>query len=277
MKKSNILNAFAFVASLSLLACPQQADKQQKDPKVEAWGKNTAVPKAQNNAADSKAPAGLTGTVIESMDVPNYTYLKLKTADGEVWAAVNTTPVKKGQKVTVADAALMQNFKSETLKRSFEKIWFGRIAGAGQANPHGGMGMMGKGGMPQGDVNSPHPGGLGMDKSLGEIKVAKATGDNAYTIAEVHKKGAELADKAIVVRAEVVKFNANIMGKNWVHLQDGTGKAEDRSNDLAVTTMAQVKLGDEVLLKGVLHKDRDFGAGYVYPLIVEDGELNLVK
>lgn len=280
MKKS-----IALLGLLVLTACPQQADKATPvDPQVEAWGKKApaqGAAQAANPAAAAK-PAGLSGTVLETMDVPEYTYLKLKTAQGEVWAAVGSAKVEKGQEVTVVNPALMQNFKSETLNRTFEQIYFGNLAkeGAGAANPHAGMGMgMGgnMGAAPQGDVAGPHPGGLTPAADLGEIKVAKAEGDNAFTVAEVHQKGADLANKPVVVRAKVVKFNANIMGKNWVHLRDGSGDAKDRSNDLAVTTAAQVKVGDEVLLKGVLHKDRDFGSGYKYPLIVEDGELSPVQ
>ena len=89
------------------------------------------------------------------------------------------------------------------------------------------------------------------------------------TIADVWAKRAALAGKTVTVRGKVVKFNGGIMGRNWLHIQDGSGKAADATHDLTVTTDAVVKLGDIVTAKGVLAIDKDFGAGYVYKAILE--------
>jgi hypothetical protein len=63
------------------------------------------------------------------------------------------------------------------------------------------------------------------------------------------------------------------MGKNWAHLRDGSGSAADNSNDVLVTTKDQTKVGDVVTAKGVVHLDKDFGAGYTYKVLVEDAAL----
>jgi hypothetical protein len=86
-------------------------------------------------------------------------------------------------------------------------------------------------------------------------------------------KGAELRDKTVLVRGKVVKYNAGIMGKNWIHLRDGTGSVEKETNDVLVTTTGSAKLGDIVTAKGVVHTDKDFGAGYAYKVLVEDATL----
>ena len=54
--------------------------------------------------------------------------MRLKTADGETWAAVLKAPVKKGDEVTVVNAAPMDGFESKTLKRTFDRIVFGNLA-----------------------------------------------------------------------------------------------------------------------------------------------------
>jgi len=69
----------------------------------------------------------------------------------------------------------------------------------------------------------------------------------------------------------VVKFSPEIMGKNWIHLQDGTGVSG--ANDLTVTTSATAQTGDTVTISGVLVTDKDFGYGYSYDVIVEDAEV----
>jgi hypothetical protein len=102
------------------------------------------------------------------------------------------------------------------------------------------------------------------------IKVPKAVGANAQTVAEIVAKRAELKDKAVLVRGRIVKFNPEIMGRNWVHLRDGSGSAADGSNDVLVTTKAPAKVGDVVTVQGIVRTDKDFGAGYAYQVLIED-------
>ena len=76
-----------------------------------------------------------------------------------------------------------------------------------------------------------------------------------------------------MVRAKVVKFSPNIMGKNWIHLQDGTGTKG--TDDLTVTTATSVKVGDTILVSGVVVINRDFGYGYKYDVIIEDAKVTI--
>lgn len=108
---------------------------------------------------------------------------------------------------------------------------------------------------------------------LGNIKVPKAAGPDARTVAEVVTKRAALKGKTVVVSGKVVKFNAGILKMNWVHLRDGTGTDADNTNDLLVTTNETVKVGDVVTVKGVVHVDKDFGMGYAYKVLVEEAKL----
>ena len=108
---------------------------------------------------------------------------------------------------------------------------------------------------------------------LGDIKVPKASGPDGRTVAEIITKRAELKNKTVVVRGKVVKFNAQILKMNWVHLRDGTGSETDGTNDLLLTTSEQVKVGHVVVMKGVVHVDKDFGMGYAYQVLVEEAKL----
>jgi IS5 family transposase len=211
--------------------------------------------------AKSAAPAPLVGEVLEVQDVDSYTYLRLKTKDGETWAAVNRAPVQKGAKVTIESPMVMNNFESKSLNRKFDRIVFGMLAGTGP-------GAAGKGG----DLTTMHA-GVTKPADAGDIKVAKATGANARTVAEIVSKSAELKDKTVVVRGKVVKFTPAVMGKNWVHLRDGTGSAADNTNDVLVTTKDEAAIGDVVLVTGVVHTDKDLGSGYSYKVLIEEAKL----
>ncbi|HZL97791.1 MAG TPA: hypothetical protein VFB91_03690 [Terriglobales bacterium] len=103
-----------------------------------------------------------------------------------------------------------------------------------------------------------------------KIKVEKAKGADACTVSEAFEKAGSLDKKTVVVRGKVVKVSKGIMGKNWVHLQDGSGDPGKGTNDLVATTQDDPKVGNVVTAKGTLRKDKDFGAGYKYRVIVEE-------
>jgi hypothetical protein len=121
-----------------------------------------------------------------------------------------------------------------------------------------------------GDEAGGRSGGAKATAASDKIKVEKAKGAGAYNVSETYEKAAELDKKTVVVRGKVVKVSRAIMGKNWVHLQDGSGDPGKGTNNLVVTTKDVPKVGNVVTAKGTLHKDKDFGSGYKYQVIVEE-------
>lgn len=97
------------------------------------------------------------------------------------------------------------------------------------------------------------------------------TSKNALTISFLLTNKDHLAGKEVKIAGIVTKYNADILNKNWLHLQDGTeyhGKF-----DIAVTTDAAVKVGDTVLFEGKIALNKDFGYGYFYEVIMEEATL----
>ena len=240
----------------------------------------TTEPAAQTHSGASPA---LSGKVIETIDVPQYTYLHLDTGSGKVWAAVQTAKVAKGSTVTIADAMKMEQFRSKTLKRTFDVIYFGSLgssAGAGSAaglppgHPDVGGSNPLAGGMGQGAVPQGHPQVGAPDPEPTDVpKVDKAKGKNAARIAEIFASRKDFAGKQVRVRGAVVKVTPGINGKTFLHLRDGSGDAAKQDNDLAVTTQAVPKKGDVVTLEGTLQTDVDIGIGYHYPALLEDATI----
>jgi hypothetical protein len=105
------------------------------------------------------------------------------------------------------------------------------------------------------------------------VAVARATGHGSKTVAEIVAGKTALKDKPVVLRGQVVKVNLGIMGKNWVHLRDGTGSAVDGSHDILVTTQDTVAVGDVVTAKGTVRTDVTLGPGYAYVVLIEDAAL----
>jgi hypothetical protein len=230
-------------------------------------------------AAQPASAPSLQGVVLEKKDADPYTYLRLKTKDGETWAAVMKAPVSKGTQVTIVNPITMTDFKSQTLGRTFDTIVFGTLAGApGSPAAGAAKGTSTMPGHPGGNMGSAsmsgHPSSA--RKTTADVpveKVAKAAGPDARTVAEVYAQRAQLKGRPVVIHGKVVKVSNNIMGKNWVHLRDGSGSAADGTNDLLVTTKNAAQTGVVVTAHGVVHTDVDLGMGYTYKALVEDATL----
>ena len=257
--------SLVLVAALALAGC------KKKEP--------APPPSAAAEAAPPAAAAGasIKGKVIERLDAPPYSYLKLQTAQGEAWAAVPKAEIANGQEVTVAGAMPMTGFESKTLKRKFDTVYFGTLAGsegtaaapaAAAPAPAPGAEGMGPAGMA-----AQHAAAAAGPSDVGDVKVAKASGADARTVAEVFAQRAALKEKPVTLRGKVVKFNEGIMGRNWLHVRDGSGTA-GKDNDLTITTADRASVGDVVIVKGTVRVDKDFGSGYAYPVIVEDAKLS---
>jgi hypothetical protein len=200
----------------------------------------------------------LAGKVVESMDSGGYTYVNIEKNGKKTWVAIPQMKVTAGQDISFKPGMAMNNFKSKTLNRTFETIVFsGGVAGQG-----------GKESVKK--TSSPNQAKISPKKS---VKVDKATGPGAYTVAELYEKSAALNKKGIVIRGKVVKFTANIMGKNWIHLQDGSGNSSKGNNDIIITSKDLLTVGDTVTLKGILYTNKDFGSGYKYAVIVEEASV----
>ena len=220
-------------------------------------------PKAQTMPKPGASPSFLSGKIAETLNGGGYTYILLENKGNKIWAAVPEMKATKGQAITLLPGSEMTNFKSKTLNRTFDKIIFS----AGPVNQQ----PAGQQGKPAAQTLTAHSSAKGPVPIVAaeKIKVSKASGPNAYTVVDLYAKKAALNNKSVMVRGKVVKVSPNIMGKNWIHLQDGTGNSKDGSHDLAVTSKDLPAVGDIVTASGTLYKDKDFGAGYKYAVIVE--------
>ena len=208
-------------------------------------------------AATAAAPAGdeLSGVVVETMDAGGYTYAQLDRAGTKLWVAGPETKLAVGSQLGKMTGTLMTGFRSETLKRTFDQIYF-----------------IGTFAVTAGAIPNPHTAAPAAAPAVAEPPVEKvALAKGGKTVADVIANKATLAKTPVVVRGKVVKLNNGILGRNWIHLRDGSGAAG--TNDLLVTTSAEVKVGDVVVARGTVAIDQDFGAGYKYAVLVENATL----
>jgi hypothetical protein len=114
--------------------------------------------------------------------------------------------------------------------------------------------------------------------TLGTASFSVSAADAAMqTVANLNQNKAGLGGKTISAQGKVVKVNNGIMGRNFVHVQDGSGDASKGTNNLVVTSKQTANVGDQVIISGVVVLNRDFGMGYSYPLLIEEATITPKK
>jgi hypothetical protein len=189
------------------------------------------------------------GVVVTTMNSGLYTYLEVETSGGRYWAAAPKTDLGVGDRVDVAPGSEMKDFFSPTLNRKFDSIIFTssvKVIAKGQS------------------TSKP--------SSSQSAEATTAEGPaTVRTVEQIYADKNSLKGKRIKVSGKVIKFNGGILGKNFLHIQDGTGK--EGTNDLAVTSLQSVRVGDKITVLGTLDTDKDLGAGYTYKVILENATI----
>lgn len=240
-----------YFLTLSLLLLLAGCQSDQSQPSSQA----ALAQSADSGTAPTAQGTLLKGEVLERIDAVRYSYLRLATDQGEIWAAVLQTDVEPGGEVTVVNPMPMDGFESETLNRTFDRIVFGTLQESGGSSEQ--------------LLMDAHAGVAGATPSE-QIEVDKAEGPIGRTVEEIYAQKLDLNGQKVAVRGKVTKVNPNILGKTWIHIQDGTGDPQAGTNDLAVTSQENPSVGDTVLVEGILGVDKSSGMGYDFPVIVED-------
>lgn len=185
----------------------------------------------------------------ETFDSERYTYVRVAEGEQEYWIAITKQPVEVGKRYVFQRGLMKKNFFSPEFNRVFETLYlvsdFRPLQGANPAEE--------------------------VLKTLQSEELLKVDPKQitrpagSIPLADLLKNKEKYNGKQVVVTGKVVKVNAMIMGRNWIHIQDGTIEGKD----LTITTMENVPLGHVVSFEGTIALNKDFGAGYRYDIILE--------
>ncbi len=194
----------------------------------------------------------------EFLQTNNYTYLLVSENGKEQWLAVPLMEAKVGLTYYYKGGMEMNNFISKELDREFESVMFlGKVSRSPVHEETENM------------LTASHSASMKKDAKM-KLNIDQPEG--VLTIAELFANKEKYEGKTIKVKGQVTKFNAQIMDKNWIHIQDGT--EYDGLFDLTVTSTANAKVGDIINLKGKIVLNKDFGYGYKYDIIMEEAVLS---
>lgn len=186
--------------------------------------------------------------VEEALNTEKYTYLRVSENGESFWIAIPKTAVEIGATYYYKGGLLKKNFPSKEYNRVFETLYL--VSGI-----------------------SKQPVGSAVDQAFSQKQSTEAVAPpkdvkpaaGAVKIADIIGNLSKYDGKVVKVTGKCVKINPMIMGRNWVHIQDGSAN----NFDLTVTTTENVSLGDIVTLEGTIAINKDFGAGYKYNVIME--------
>lgn len=272
----NIKEICFYLSALALIGGLTACDSDTPETKPSA-AEGQQIQKSVEIPAIPQAPAK-SGKVVEKLDASNYTYVRLDDGSGtEIWAAVPKTQLEIGEEITLMGGSVMRNFTSKTLNRTFESIIFANsvVKASDDKTAHtsgdatGSVSKTVKS-KTQGMTSQSASGSRRAIVSFAGLKVEKATAQNGHTVGELFAKATELDKQKVTIKGRVVKISPNIMGKNWFHIQDGTGDPTKNTHDLVVTSSAIAEKGAILSFEGVVAANKDFGSGYKYDVIVED-------
>lgn len=241
-----------------------------------------------SDPVQAQTPSATSGSIIETMDASGYTYLLLDIGTEKQWVAIPATEVTVGEKVTFLDGMLMKDFFSKTLNKTFTNIIFSPGLEGMKKSPHSVSAGQettkssfadavkaesGKSAPPS--TPAPSSGGsTGAMVPFVDMQVEKAPGENSYSVEEIFNQAGDLDGKRVQVKGKVVKFSPNIMGKNWIHIQDGSGDPMKNTHDLVVTSADQTDIDVIVVVEGKVSANKDFGFGYKYDAMLEEGKIS---
>jgi len=249
------LTATLFALLLTLASC-----KKEPESKYTPLNGTEAMPAidSSSTATPSFSDDLHTVKVNEILKTQRYLYLNVseKGAVEPFWIATRIMDITVGETYFYKGGLLKTNFESKEFNKVFDKIYLvsSNLVLANHAtNPD----FQNTAANVQADVNP--------TKTTQKQVAVKGS----IKIAELVKNAKKYEGKTVQISGTCKKLNASIMGKNWIHLADGSKD----SYDLVVTSTELVNEGDFVTIKAVVTLNKDFGAGYKYDLILENGTL----
>jgi hypothetical protein len=160
--------------------------------------------------------------------------------------------VKVGETYYFDKALQMNNFYSKELDKTFDVIYF-----INEINSKIEPGTI---------IARPEAHSGKIQSSQKEIKIVKTEGE--LTIADLFKNRLKYAGTKVRIKGLVGKVNKAVMGKNWIHLQDGTNFSGNF--DLTITSQDMANTDEIATFEGLISLNKNFGSGYFYELIMED-------
>ncbi|MCF8274416.1 MAG: hypothetical protein K9I95_11345 [Flavobacteriaceae bacterium] len=261
----NIKHFSAALVTLVFFGC-------NNNPKVIPINSDNANPNtsgifsgSSNESVDFNAPTSNefhSIVVTEVLPTSKYVYLNVTEGEENYWIAARSMEVKVGESYYYKGGLLKTNFESKEYNRVFDKVIL--VSSLVTAANHGTDGAASNGviNTSKTPVNTTK-----QDIEMHTEKIVQKQG--SIKISELVKNPKKFEGQTIQLDGVCTKINAGIMDRNWIHIKDGSKD----DYDLVITSDAFIPEGAVFTIKAVVVLNKDFGAGYKYDLILENGTI----
>lgn len=189
--------------------------------------------------------------VTEILPTSKYSYLNVTEGDDQFWVATRKKDVKVGETYSFTNGLLKTNFESKEYNRLFDKVYLVNTLVVVSSEDH--------------STHEEHAN----EEVIAISDTPLIERDGSMKISELLKDPKKYEGQTVQISGKCVKINLNIMKRNWIHIQDGTRN----DYDLIITSDTFVPEGDIITIRAVVVLNKDFGAGYRYEVILENGVL----
>ena len=200
--------------------------------------------------------------VLEVLPAQRYVYLQVQENDGPFWIATRKMEVSKGEIYFYRGGLLKTNFESKEYNKVFEEIYLVSSLVAEDHSKH----TLTANNQASPKVIAPQ---TTTKEDIPTHTEKNVQHKGTLKIAELVKDPGKYEGHTVQISGTCTKINPNIMERNWIHIKDGSKD----DFDLVVTSNTFVPEGSKITIKATVARNRDFGAGYTYDLILENGIL----
>ncbi len=196
--------------------------------------------------------------VQEVLTSTNNLYLKVEEGSKTYWLATGLGSIKPGKKYFFNEAVIKRDFRSEELDREFDSIYL-----VSQLLPESRKEELKRMGFNPHQADSSEAHGKSEGEARGKEKVSKVS------LEELLANPKRYQNQVVEVSGTCTKINEGIMERNWIHLKSDPADAQE----IVATSGSTVGVGETITLRAIVRLDKDFGAGYTYPILLEEAIL----
>lgn len=240
----NSVSIYFMALAVLAISCNSNAPSTSTDDVLnnsEIFGDQESQQKANTTSDVHKV------TVLEILPTEKYNYMRVAELGTEYWIAALKTDIEIGANYYITGGLQKKNFESKEYNRVFEDlVLVDNLVPEKHGAEHN---------------SSPQPND-GINYTISADKRVK----ESVLIASIVDKPEDFAGKKVTIQGTCTKVNEGILGTNWVHINDGT----NNGFDFTATTLSNISVGKQVILEGTIVLNKDFGAGYVYEIILEN-------
>ncbi|QBA64549.1 hypothetical protein [Muriicola soli] len=195
-------------------------------------------------------------TILQYTPGTKYLYAEVREGDRTYWIATQKQTIVEGSTYLYNEALLKTHFESKEQNRVYDTLY---MITALISKDHG----MPSDSYPKSEKINTSENTL---EKKGKEQLENAPSAGKVSLSDLFANPERYEGKIIQISGTCSKVSTEILGRNWVHVDDGKSGKE-----LVVTLQEVVEKGETLTIEGIVQLNVDLGSGYTYDILLEKG------